>query len=56
MEAKEVRHIRPTKVIFSNEMDYKDFVEYAVRSSKTKSVGIDKMREMMKEFKDSNKS
>lgn len=39
--------IRPTKAMFSNEMDYKDFVEYAVNSSKTKSVGMDKMREMI---------
>ncbi|WP_186331649.1 hypothetical protein [Paenibacillus xylanexedens] len=56
MAAKEVRPIRPTKVMFTNEMKYKDFVEYAVSSSKTKSVGMDKMRKMMKEFKNSIKS
>ncbi|WP_339193976.1 hypothetical protein MKY95_19405 [Paenibacillus sp. FSL P4-0176] len=48
--------IRPTKVIFTNEMEYKDFVEYAVSSSKTKSVGMDKMRKLMKEFKKANES
>lgn len=48
--------IRPTKAIFTNEMDYKDFVEYAVSTTKTKSVGVDKMREMMREFKKANES
>lgn len=48
--------IRPTKAIFTNEMKYKDFVEYAVSSCKTKSVGMDKMRKMMKEFKKANES
>lgn len=48
--------IRPTKAIFTNEMDYKDFVEYAARTTKTKSVGMDKMREMLREFKKANES
>lgn len=48
--------IRPTKATFTNEMEYKDFVEYAVSSNKTKSVGMEKMRELMKEFKSAGKS
>ncbi|PZT57451.1 hypothetical protein [Paenibacillus silvae] len=45
-----VRPIQPTKAVI-NESDAQRFDNYAKQMKKTESIGMNKMREMMKEFR-----
>ncbi|MDR6779393.1 hypothetical protein J2W98_003673 [Paenibacillus peoriae] len=50
MSQSKVKTIRPTVVHLDTEGYYR-FVEYASSTEKTKSVGMDRMREMMQQHK-----
>ncbi|MEC0235489.1 hypothetical protein P4H71_14255 [Paenibacillus kribbensis] len=54
MPVTEIKPIRPTQAIF-NEKDAQKFDNYANQVAKTKSVGMDRMRQMMREFKEQRK-
>jgi hypothetical protein len=54
MPVTEIKPIRPTQAIF-NEKDAQKFDNYANQVTKTKSVGMDRMRQMMREFKEKRK-
>lgn len=49
MHVTEIKPIRPTTAMVS-EREAQKFDNYATQISQTKSVGMDRMREMMREF------
>jgi|GEM_PF-4282049 len=55
MPLTEVKPIRPTKAVI-NKSDAQSFDNYANQTKKTESVGMNRMREMMNEFKNVGKS
>lgn len=54
MPVTQIKPIRPTKAVI-NESDAQRFDNYANQTKKTESVGMNRMREMMKEFREKNK-
>lgn len=55
MVVKEIKPIRPTKAVFEDEKDVQRISNYATQSQKTQSVGMDRMRDMMGDFKQKKK-
>jgi hypothetical protein len=54
MPVTEIKPIRPTTANYSKE-DVQKFDNYATENKKTQSVGMNKMREMMREFREKRK-
>ncbi|MFM9278048.1 hypothetical protein [Paenibacillus jiagnxiensis] len=50
-----IKPIRPTKTVFKNEQAAQKFENYASQVKKTESVGMNRMREMMQNFKEKRK-
>lgn len=55
MSVTQVKPIRPTKANFKNEKDAEKFEVYASQIKKTESVGMNKVRQMMEDFKKKRK-
>jgi hypothetical protein len=47
--------IRPTKVNFESSTEEQKFVNYANQNTKTESVGMDRIREMMNKHQEKRK-
>jgi hypothetical protein len=55
MAVTQIKPIRPTRATFYTEQEAQKFENYASQIKKTESVGMDRMREMMREFKEKRK-
>lgn len=55
MSVAQVKPIRPTKANFKNEQEAQKFEVYASQIKKTESVGMDRVRQMMEDFKKKRK-
>ncbi|GAA4881732.1 hypothetical protein GCM10023310_72240 [Paenibacillus vulneris] len=47
-----IKPIRPTQIFFNSNKEKAQFEKYISSSEKTESIGMEKMREKMKEFKE----
>ncbi|WP_313641100.1 hypothetical protein MHH52_20680 [Paenibacillus sp. FSL K6-0276] len=55
MSVAQIKPIRPTKATFKDDREAQKFENYASQMKKTESVGMDKMRQMMEDFKKKRK-
>ncbi|MCU6709388.1 hypothetical protein M6D81_11800 [Paenibacillus sp. J5C_2022] len=51
----ETKPIRPTRITFASSDEKMNFVNNATKSEKTKTVGMDKVRRMVRDHKDNRK-
>lgn len=47
--------IRPTKASFNSSEEKQKFIDYATQTKKTESVGMDKVREMVRNHREKRK-
>jgi hypothetical protein len=47
----DIKPIRPTNIEFESEDEMQEFINYATSKTKTKSPGLDRLRQLMKEHK-----